>query len=192
MIASIPTDGEHEHLNLHFDEVEFLTARRQHVQLFDLLVEGEPHVGVVRELQWDALGDRILHVEFKRVQRGVATESEVELRFYGQVKEGVLTQSMTQVTISSIPSKIPNDIEVSVEGLVTGTHLTAGDLVMPEGVTLLTPPETEIAVVGALRGAAEALPVTAEEEEAAAAAAAEAAEAEGEAPEEAESEGDEG
>lgn len=147
VIASIQTDGEKPHMDISMDEDEFLTSRRKHVHLYDLEVGGEAHTAVVRELQWDAMGDHILHVEFKRVTRGVATESEVPIRVWGQVKDGVLTLIHSTVTISSIPSKIPDDIEMDVTGLETGTHIKASDLKLPEGVELALDPETEIAVV---------------------------------------------
>jgi large subunit ribosomal protein L25 len=160
--ASLQSEGDHPHVNLHLGTVEFLTSRRAHVHLYDLDIDGEVESAVVRELQWDALGDHIVHVEFKRVQRGVQTESEVELAFYGQVTEGVLVHNVTHITISSIPSLIPDSIEVKVEGMVTGTHIKAADLELPEGITLVTDPELEVAVVGALRAVLEE---TSEEED---------------------------
>ena len=62
---------------------------------------------------------------------------------------------MTHITISCIPSLIPDSIEVKVEGMVSGTHIKASDLELPEGITLVTAPELEVAVVGALRTVAE-------------------------------------
>ena len=149
--ASLQAEGEHPHVNLHLGAVEFLTSRRGHVHLYDLDIDGDAQSAVVRELQWDALGDHIIHVEFKRVQRGVETDSEVELAFYGQVEEGVLIHNVTHITIRCLPSLIPDSIEVKVEGMVTGTHIKAGELEMPEGVSLVTAPDLEVAVVGALR-----------------------------------------
>jgi large subunit ribosomal protein L25 len=147
IIASIQADGEKSHLDVHFDQVEFLTSRRQHVHLYDLEVGGEAHSAVVRELQWDALGDHILHVEFKRVTRGVATQSEVNLRVYGQVKDGIPTLHHPRISISCFPSLIPDDIEVVVTDLETGARIFAKDLVLPEGVELEVDPETEVAVI---------------------------------------------
>ena len=130
--ASLQSPDAEPNINLHLAENDFLSSRRHHVHLYDLDIDGSVESAVVRELQWDALGDRIIHIEFKRVQRGVETESEVELAFYGQVNEGVLTHSLTHVTIRSIPTMIPDSIEVNVEGLGPGTHIMAGDLVLPE------------------------------------------------------------
>jgi len=147
MIASIQADADNPHLDVHFDQVEFMTSRRQHVHLYDLEVGGEPHSAVVRELQWDALGDHILHVEFKRVTRGVATETDVNLRVYGQVKDGIVTLHNQRITISCIPSLIPDDIEVVVTDLVTGDRIFAKDLALPEGIEIVGDPEVEIAVI---------------------------------------------
>ncbi|MFT7677297.1 MAG: large subunit ribosomal protein L25 [Planctomycetota bacterium] len=151
--ASLQADADHPHIDLSVDEYAFLTARRQHAHLFDLDFDGTSEAAVIRELQWDSMGDRILHVEFKRVVRGVATESEVALNFVGMVAEGVLTHSVTHLAISCIPSLIPDGIEVSVAGLTIGTHVRAKDLVLPEGISLAADPETEIAMISAPSGA---------------------------------------
>ncbi len=147
--ASLQADGDNPHVNLHLPEDEFLAARRKHVHLFDLVLGSNSESAVIRELQWDALGDRINHVEFKRVVRGVETESEVELAFFGQVAAGNLNHSVTHITIKCLPSIIPDAIEVNVTGMEPGTHIMAGDLTMPEGVSLAVPADLEVAVVAA-------------------------------------------
>lgn len=158
--ASLQGEGEKPNVNLRFSLEEFIASRRQHVHLFDLEFADEVQSAVVREVQWDALGDHIIHVDFKRVTRGVATESEVPLEFYGQVKDGVLTHNVTHITISSIPSLIPDSIEVNVTDLVTGDHIHVSGLALPEGVSLAVPANLEIAVVTAVRGPmAEEVPV---------------------------------
>lgn len=153
--ASIQGDSDHPHVDLSMDEVEFLTARRKHVHLFDLELGGQTETAVIRELQWDSMGDRILHVEFKRVVRGVATEAEVELTFLGQVTEGLLTHSVSHITISCMPSMIPDEIEVKVGNMKIGDHLKASDLELPEGASLAVDPDLEIAVVSAPHAQAE-------------------------------------
>lgn len=147
VIASVQADGEQPHLDLHMDEVEFLSSRRKRVHLYDLILGEESHTAVVRELQWDVMGDHILHVEFKRVTRGVATESEVAVRPYGQVKDGIVTLLHTHLTISCIPSLIPDDIEMDVNNLETGARIFAKDLALPEGIELVVDPDLEVAVI---------------------------------------------
>ena len=143
--------GEAEHVDCSIASAEFWTARRAHEHLFDFEGLGGDETAVVRELQWDAFGDKIIHVEFMRVVRGVAMESEAALEFTGHPKGGVLNHLVTHVTVSSIPSMIPDQIEVSVDGLEEGDHITAGDLVLPTAVELVTPSETQIATITTAR-----------------------------------------
>lgn len=152
MVASLQADADHGHVNLHFDEAAFHTARRQHVHLFDLAFDGKSEPAIVGELQWDALGDTLLHVEFKRVVRGQKTESVVPLRFTG-TPAGVLTHDYNEVTINCIPSLIPDAITVNVDGLESGTHIKPADLKLPEGVELVIDADVDIAVITDLRSA---------------------------------------
>ncbi len=133
--------------SISIDEAEFMTARRQHEHLFDIQVGGEAKPAVVRELQWDYLTDSVIHVEFQAVIRGVELQSEVAVSFVGTPKGGVLNVLVDHITISSIPSMIPDAVEVKVGELEDGDHLDAGQLEMPEGCTLVSPADLQIAVV---------------------------------------------
>lgn len=144
-----PADGK-EHVDLAINEHEFLAARRNHVHLYDIEIGGQSESAVIRELEWDTFGDNIIHVEFKRVQRGVETETEVELAFVGMPK-GVVNHTMQHIAIFSLPSMIPDAIEVNVEGMEEGTHIYAKDLKLPEGVRLGVDPDAEVAVIAGVR-----------------------------------------
>jgi len=144
--ASIQGEGG-ENLEISIDSREFWTARRGHVHLFDIEVGGATEPAIVRELQWDPFGESILHVEFRRVTRGVKIESEVELEFEGHPKGGVLNHLVTHLTVLTLPSEIPDVLVIKVDELEPGHPLTAADVPLPEGVELAMEPETPIAVV---------------------------------------------
>ncbi len=148
--ASIQGEGK-EHVNLSLDSDEFLAARRAHEHLFDIEFSGgaDGETALVRELHWDYLQERILHVEFRRVVRGLKTTAEVELDFVGQPKGGLLNHLVTHITIQAIPSLIPDNIEVRVEALEIGQAIHGSDLILPEGVELDIDPGTTIALVAA-------------------------------------------
>ncbi len=161
--CSIQGEGK-DNLDVSIDEEAFLTARRQHEHLFDLeLDKGEPETAMVRELQWDLLGDTILHVEFRRVVRGQKTQVEVELDFTGHAKGGVLNHVLTQLSILCLPSQIPDSIEVRVDDLELGVPLFAKDVVLPEGAELVTDPDAQVAVVSVVKEVADE-PAEGEEE----------------------------
>lgn len=145
--VSLQGDGK-EIVLLSIDRHEFLTARRKHEHVFTLELEGGGSDSVmVRELQWDPLGDEIVHVEFRRVDLTRETQAQVKLEFIGHPKGGVLNHLVAQVLVAAIPSKIPDSIEVKVDAMELGTPLYARELKLPEGVRLVTPGNVSIAVV---------------------------------------------
>jgi len=149
--ASIPTDGSHDHVNLSLDEREFLATRRHHVHLYDIDIEGNVESALVRELQWDSMGDQITHIEFKRVQRGVKTETPVPIEVVGQPKSGSVTLIHPEIMVLVLPSLIPDGIEVRVGEFEAGTHMMAGELILPEGCELAVPEDLEVLVVATER-----------------------------------------
>jgi len=120
------------------------------VHLYDIDVEGTEETAVVRELQWDTFGDSIIHIEFRKVVRGVELESEVSLNFTGHPKSGVVNHLVETVQILCIPSLIPDNLEVKVEGLEEGSHIKASDIILPEGIKLAGDLDQDVAtIVGA-------------------------------------------
>ena len=114
----------------------------------------------MRELAWDTFGEKITHIDFKRVQRDVATEADVELIFVGTPKGGLLNHLVTHVSVRCLPLDIPDSIEVSVAGLELGGAIQGKDLKIPKGVELLFGAEAKVAVVVAAKE--EAAPAPAE------------------------------
>ena len=148
--ATLQADQESAHVDISIDEREFLASRREQVHLYDIDVDGEISLVIVRELQWDTFGDNIIHIEFRRVQRGVEIESVVALTTVGQAT-GVVNLLVSQISIRSIPSKIPHGLEIDVKGLEEGVHLTAADIEMPEGVSLAIDLETEVVTISGMK-----------------------------------------
>lgn len=146
------------------DYAEFEAARRAHESLFDIKLGKESHAAVVRELQWDYLTDELIHCEFQAVVRGVEIETEVSIEFIGTPTQGALNILADHVKISSIPSKIPDHLEIRIGELAPGDQVEAGQLEMPEGCTLVDEPDHIIATVAAAEGVEETEPTDASEE----------------------------
>ena len=118
--------------------------------------EHEAERALVREVQAHPYRTELLHVDFLRVQRGVAIEVNIPVHVIGVpvgVREGgILEHVVHDITVKCIPSKIPAAIEVEVTELDTGDVLRAGDLEMPEGVENLVDPDQAVCAVVAPRG----------------------------------------
>ena len=151
--ASVQAEGEAPHIDISFEGPRFRWLD-VHEHVYDLDIDGAHETALIRELQWDVFGDKILHVEFRRVDLKKKTEVEVEIEFTGQPK-GILNHVLTHVTLSAKPEDIPDSVELKVEGSVPGDHMTAADLILPPGVTLACEPETQVANISEIRAEAE-------------------------------------
>ncbi len=148
--ASIEWLAERPHLNVAVDEAEFLASRRKHQHVYQLQLDSGVETTIVRELQWDVFGDHIAHIEFRRVDLNKKTEVDVDLHFVGHPK-GVLNQLVTHVKVLALPTEIPDELEVVVADLEPGTSVTAGQIKLPEGVELVTPPQVTVARISEIK-----------------------------------------
>jgi large subunit ribosomal protein L25 len=116
------------------------------VFLLKLAGSGEEPHAMIRDMQLDPLSRDIVHLDFLRVlmTEKVRVQVAVELTgtAYGvKVEGGVLDFSHREVHVECLPGDIPKQLEVDVAELRVGHHLTAGDLQLPAGVSLLDEPE---------------------------------------------------
>lgn len=117
---------------------------------------GEPERALVREIQTHPYRPDLLHVDFMRIQRGVALEVQVPIHLAGvpagvRSEGGLLDQVVYDLAVKCVPSKIPEVIEVDVTELAVGDVIRAGDIEMPEGVESLADPGRTICGVAAPR-----------------------------------------
>ena len=102
---------------------------------------GEPFQTLVREIQSHPFKSSLIHVDFLRIQAGVAVDVEVPLHLIGDpigVKNsgGVLEQVLNELPVKCIPSKIPKLIEVDVSELDINDSLHVYDLELEEGINI--------------------------------------------------------
>lgn len=127
--------------------------------------EEESRVVIVKDLQRNIFSHDVIHVDFQAISLEETLEAHVPLVLVGTPKGvvdgGVLEQHLREVLVECLPTRIPERIEVDVGGLTVGRALHAGDLGIPEGVTLLTPAGEVVATVLAPRVEVEAVPAAA-------------------------------
>jgi large subunit ribosomal protein L25 len=98
---------------------------------------------LVRDIQAHPFRPEILHVDFLRIQAGVAIEVDIPVNLTGTpvgVKNqgGILDQVLHVISVRSIPSKIPESIEVDIESLEVGQSLHVGELGLEDEMEVLT------------------------------------------------------
>ncbi|MDX1646340.1 MAG: 50S ribosomal protein L25/general stress protein Ctc [Longimicrobiales bacterium] len=158
-------DADTLHLTLDTLEAEHL-FRRISVDntIVELALDGEkePIQTLVREIQTHPWKANLLHVDFYRIEAGVAVDVDVPVHLVGtpvgvKMGGGVLEQVIHDLPIRCIPSKIPEVIEVDVTEMDVNDVLHIYDLEFEEGVEVTIPGERTICSVSIPRALDEIL-----------------------------------
>jgi large subunit ribosomal protein L25 len=119
--------------------------------LVDLVVDGDAHLAMAREVQRDHIKGRFIHVDFLAVSRDQRITISVPVRVVGDsvgVKAGgVLEHHLWEVQVECLPTDVPEAIEADVAELEIGSSLRVSDLVAPASATILTNPEDLVVAV---------------------------------------------
>jgi large subunit ribosomal protein L25 len=134
--------------------------------LLTIALDGKEQLALTKAVQRDPLKRTHEHVDLLVVRRGEKTTVEVPIVVVGDVAPDTIpNHQLSTVQIEADATKLPDSIEVDVTGRESGQNITAGDLVLPRGATLITDPDS--LVIGFLGApTAEALEAELEEAEA--------------------------
>lgn len=123
--------------------------------LIELDIDGRQELVLVKDVQKDPVRQIIEHVDLLVVKRGETVEVEVPVHLVGEPFSGTnALQELNTLRLSVPATDIPENVEVSVEGLEEGAQVLAGDVTLPEGATLLDAADQLVAHVVVPRGAA--------------------------------------
>ena len=119
--------------------------------ILKVVLDGEEHEVFVKDYQYDRVKDKILHVDFYAVERGVPLRTKVKVKLVGSPdgvrRGGVLETGATEVEVECLPKHLPTRIVVDVSKLELNTSLHVKDIVVSEGVTILTDSDVTIAAL---------------------------------------------
>lgn len=127
------------------DQLHRAVHAEHHLMTIDL--GGKPESGLLKEIQFDTFGERILHVDFARVSLDEVVETTVAVHVLGSPKAGVLDVAHHELTLRGKAGDLPEFVEVEVASLGIGESIRVKDLALPAGVETLFDPEETIAAV---------------------------------------------
>jgi len=107
---------------------------------------------IVQEIQLDPVSDEVVHVDFHEISLKEKLKVKVPVVAKGEAvgvkeEEGVLAQVVWEIEMECMPTAIPDEITVNVEGLHIGDALHIKDVEFPQDVHVLDDPEKVIASV---------------------------------------------
>jgi large subunit ribosomal protein L25 len=109
--------------------------------LLTLDLGGEEQLAIPKAIQRHAIKGTFDHVDLLAVRSGEKVTIDVPLAVSGDVVPGgLLAQESTSVSLEAEATHLPTEIAVSIANLKIGDQITAGDLDLPTGATLITDP----------------------------------------------------
>ncbi|MEU1992823.1 50S ribosomal protein L25/general stress protein Ctc [Nocardia gamkensis] len=113
--------------------------------VLNLVIDGQKQLALTKSVVVHPIRRYIEHADLLIIKRGEKVTADVNVTVAGDAAPGTLvTQEATTVSVLADALKLPESIEVSVEGIEAGTQITAGELQLPEGVELAADAETLI------------------------------------------------
>lgn len=133
-------------LNAH----EFSQGLHHGHRLMDIQVGGKTQKMIIKELQYDYLGRTIVHADLMRVDvtESVRVTVPIELKgtAQGTHEGGIIEEHSDRIEVECMVTNMPESIVVPIKDLGLDQSIHAGDITLPEGVTLVSPPEMLLVV----------------------------------------------
>ncbi len=125
-----------------------------HIYVVNLVIDGESHTAVMKELQFHPVTDQVLHVDFYEVndQKPITIGIPVKLNGLAQgVRDGGrINLSLRKINVTAPYQVIPEHLDIDVTSLQLGKSIKVGDLSF-EGLELATPADVIVCSVKATR-----------------------------------------
>jgi large subunit ribosomal protein L25 len=151
-----------QHVTLPNHEVSLILRKANAV--LDLDINGKSQLALVKDVQKDPVKQIIEHIDLVIVRKGEKVTIDIPVHLEGEALPGTqVLQDANTLSIEAEATNIPERLVVSIEGLGEGTHITAAQVKLPEGSTLISDPD--VLVVGISSATAADLGETAEEAE---------------------------
>ncbi|MFA6105443.1 MAG: 50S ribosomal protein L25 [Patescibacteria group bacterium] len=134
--------------SLSLNPQEFLKLYKQagDSSLIDLVVDGKD-VGkvLVQEVQADPVSNKVMHVDFRRIDMKKEMTAPVVLRFVGEapiVKSsgGTLVTTVSTVEVKCLPKDLVSHLDVDISGFISYDQvIKIKDIKLPAGITIVSP-----------------------------------------------------
>jgi len=132
-----------DELNIMVSEKEFMDSVGYSTSTGIIKLEmgrKSPVTAIVKDVQWDIITDRPMHIDFLRVSADQVVSIPVHVHLEGipvGVKMGgVLEHALHEIYIKVRAKDIPPAISVSVEDLDIGGSIHLSEITLPSGMTL--------------------------------------------------------
>ena len=153
-----------EPVSIVLESREFLDSLHHGNRIFEVDLAGAKDTLLVKDLQYDYLGDTVIHADLMRVNLSERVKVEVMIKLNGTAAGthmgGIVEEIMNRIEVECAVSEIPEFLPVDIKGLELDQTLRASEIALPDGFLLITDPNAGVV------GCHESKAAVAEEEEA--------------------------
>jgi large subunit ribosomal protein L25 len=112
--------------------------------------DGTSALALPKAIQRDPIRDTFDHVDLLIVRRGEKITIDIPVQLVGEPARNTLVMTENDsLSVLADATRLPDRLEVSIEGLGAGSKVTAADVTLPTGVELAAEPDLLIAMVTA-------------------------------------------
>ncbi len=159
-------DGKPEALAFAISEKEVRKiVYTPHIYVINLIIDGESHTAILKELQFHPVTDAVLHIDFFEVndQKPITIGIPVKLVGLAQgVKDGGrMNLSIRKIAVTAPYQQIPEHLDVDVTNLHIGKSIKVGELSF-DGLEIATSKEVIVCTIKMTRSAKSAMAASAE------------------------------
>ena len=149
LVPAVVYGHKQETLSVSLSRDDLLAAIRHGARVVDLQPEsGAAEKAQIVEVQWDHLGQDLLHVDFRRVSADerIHLTVPIELRGIapGVTGGGVLDQPLHALEIECPAVHVPESIRVNINELQLGAAIHVRELTLPPDVKALADPDAVV------------------------------------------------
>lgn len=137
------------------------------VYLIDIEIDGTTYKAIMQDIQWHAVEEQIMHIDFLMIQDDKAIKIEIPVAVNGLAKGikmgGKLNLTLRRLKVKALAQNLPDTITVDVTDLGIGDSIKVSELDL-ENIELLNTKSNVIISVSITRAAKSAGGVGEEEE----------------------------
>jgi large subunit ribosomal protein L25 len=116
--------------------------------LFAIEIDGKTTLAITKDVQREPVKNVIEHVDLLIVTSGEKVSVEVPVNIVGESFSGTIHIVEHQSLMLEVEAThIPQGVDVSIEGLQSGATISAGDVTLPQGASLVTDADATVVTI---------------------------------------------
>jgi len=151
--------GEEKNVHFYGFETDFRhLVYTPHTFIVNIDIDGKMYKGIMQDIQFHPVTDRILHIDFLKVSDDKQTKIEIPVKTLGTsvgvTSGGILHILKRKLKVQGLIANLPDVLEVNIENLTIGKSVKIRDISF-ENLTILEPAASVVCSVKTTRLAKE-------------------------------------